>query len=956
MRQLKGRLWPLVLALLMTTTEPAMGFKQGDPPLLGDRNHQSITRDALLRVAPAFRSTSFSEAAIAQVEDANQNTDRGLLDHGRLDPDEHFWDARYHFDAEQFYASAELIVSSRNAIVAHIRAGRFHQARRLLGVALHTLQDFYAHSNWVEKWLADSSYPHPAWTSDRPFGLLPHQQPEPPGSPRVHTCDEAGVLAAAPLTTGYYDLRMLAWDRGAWTNQWVKDNPSWPEFRCVHGGDGHSHGLNKDDAGRHDGRKVKDGLWSLFELAWSHAAHASQAYVQDIVDQLPAGTPDRANLICGFLGQESRLCEVPTEDGKVAAVAIIEPRLFAGLFFTVSVQGTGLSPHMRVELSNGGVCRVPDSGTPERFEVQCTAVVAGVHTLRVKGGTGTVLASQEVVVQADNARISSLLVYVGETVRLWAQDLYVTVKAAVWSVPEVADAVVANVVDGVAQALSVVFNNAGDKLLQVEYQDATGQKLGGSAATLQVRVKPVITAVSAAPPWASPGTLMRFAVTGMDLHPGLSFVLQDCADVQEDPAGDRWQTVFTCTIAQGAAPGTKQGVVATTANPLASPDAVLRTFSVEVTASNPGVARGLVDTGVSAAQCYRPGSHVLTACGSSDAQALGDQQDGMVGRDAVAGADAADGRLGFSYATLPGQALADCVRDNVTGLVWENKAASGVRAAGYRVTNVGDGRTGDASSYVAQINAMGLCGRSDWRLPTADELLSLADFSSPPDGVAAVGDWVLLTAAEQTWSSTPVRVGQSMFVDFRTGDVGAKRREEPAAVRLVSGASAAPPVLTPIGDGAEVHDASTGLVWRRCVEGQVWTSAGCAATTDPQVYNHEQALLRAKAQATTDKRWRLPNAKELTSIVRRDRAEPAAFIDEVAFPGTRTTYHWTSTPVVSQPEQAWTVYFGYGSTGSNQWRGLQHAVRLVRDGTARDAEAARGAACAFAVGTCRSRH
>jgi hypothetical protein len=32
------------------------------------------------------------------------------------------------------------------------------------------------------------------------------------------------------------------------------------------------------------------------------------------------------------------------------------------------------------------------------------------------------------------------------------------------------------------------------------------------------------------------------------------------------------------------------------------------------------------------------------------------------------------------------------------------------------------------------VNAAGLCGRSDWRRPTLDELFSLADFHETPDG------------------------------------------------------------------------------------------------------------------------------------------------------------------------------------------------------------------------------
>ena len=122
-------------------------------------------------------------------------------------------------------------------------------------------------------------------------------------------------------------------------------------------------------------------------------------------------------------------------------------------------------------------------------------------------------------------------------------------------------------------------------------------------------------------------------------------------------------------------------------------------------------------------------------------------------------------------------------------------------------------------------------------------------------------------------------------------------------------------------DGSEVTDSKTGLIWRRCSEGQTWNGSTCAGTA--LAYTHEQALVHAQTQDG----WRLPNVKELTSIVDRSRSIPA--IDPTAFPATSTRWYWTSSPDADRVD-VWMVgfYVGYVSDYS---RGPEtFYVRLVR--------------------------
>jgi hypothetical protein len=109
----------------------------------------------------------------------------------------------------------------------------------------------------------------------------------------------------------------------------------------------------------------------------------------------------------------------------------------------------------------------------------------------------------------------------------------------------------------------------------------------------------------------------------------------------------------------------------------------------------------------------------------------------------------------FELVSVAGRNSADCIRDRVTGLIWEVKSDDpGLRdwrntyswfspeeAHGeldYRGLKNGGNCVAsdcDTSDYVRAVNATALCAFSDWRVPTKDELFSLSDLSkakSPP--------------------------------------------------------------------------------------------------------------------------------------------------------------------------------------------------------------------------------
>jgi Protein of unknown function (DUF1566) len=345
-------------------------------------------------------------------------------------------------------------------------------------------------------------------------------------------------------------------------------------------------------------------------------------------------------------------------------------------------------------------------------------------------------------------------------------------------------------------------------------------------------------------------------------------------------------------------------------------------------------ARGVLnDTG--ATLCRTPE-------GVDTADCAGTGQDGEFGRDATR-PQPRDGRAGFSYrkvaadgSPLPANASEwACVQDRLTGLTWEVKTDDGrLRDQNSTYTNFGDGRAFDASAFAAAVNALGLCGAGDWRLPTHLELHGLVDYAHAPPLRSIVADWFPYTRAGAYWTSTavaddtadPADNTDAWAVNFARGDLyGGGPRGGRLAVRLVRGPALPAPRL--IGHHGVVLDKTTRLVWQRCSEGQAWSGGTCQGSAG--AYTLDQGIARAQARAVaTGFAWRLPNAKELASLIDTTRDRPA--IDPQAFPATPQARYWTATPLAGRPLDFWVVNFGFGAVDSRE-RASEQAVRLVRD-------------------------
>ena len=393
-------------------------------------------------------------------------------------------------------------------------------------------------------------------------------------------------------------------------------------------------------------------------------------------------------------------------------------------------------------------------------------------------------------------------------------------------------------------------------------------------------------------------------------------------------------------------------------------------------------------------------------------------EDCELGRDANSTLnDPNDGNAGFSFTkldldgtVLPADASAwSCVLDNVTGLIWEVKTTDGTwrdRNTGFTwynpdhgqefdkdgnpITFYGTEGSQDTQDFIDYVkgdssvnNGSGLCGSTDWRLPTVHEIKGLADYdavaanglggySSPsidtdyfPHALASQYNWYWTshlnvdpdvnpggdgTVAGSSTSNYYAWAYNSAESRTRsgTGSTGSTVRSN--YVRLVSSSAAVASHFsdysddryTDNGDGT-ISDARTGLMWMQCSYGQTYdggdtNSDGIICEGSPTFGSWQQAFAwAADSNANVDygyNDWRLPNIKELGSIVDFGSAIPA--INQSIFPNTSTGSYWTSTPskaldVDSNDDtQSASIWFHTGDHGLDK-RTANLYLRLVRD-------------------------
>ncbi|MDX8389074.1 MAG: DUF1566 domain-containing protein [Mariprofundaceae bacterium] len=137
--------------------------------------------------------------------------------------------------------------------------------------------------------------------------------------------------------------------------------------------------------------------------------------------------------------------------------------------------------------------------------------------------------------------------------------------------------------------------------------------------------------------------------------------------------------------------------------------------------------------------------------------------------------------------------------------------------------------------------------------------------------------------------------------------------------------------FTDNGDGTVTHN-KTGLMWKRCSEGQTWDGVNSTCTGTAATYTWQGALGQADTLNTTGgfatfTDWRVPNIKELASIVEEQCNVPA--INAVIFPATPSLRYWSSSSYSADALSAWYVNFGLGHDHA-YLKSINIYVRVVR--------------------------
>ncbi|MEO5333480.1 MAG: DUF1566 domain-containing protein [Magnetococcus sp. YQC-5] len=311
------------------------------------------------------------------------------------------------------------------------------------------------------------------------------------------------------------------------------------------------------------------------------------------------------------------------------------------------------------------------------------------------------------------------------------------------------------------------------------------------------------------------------------------------------------------------------------------------------------------------------------------------------------------------------------VTDNLTGLVWLKKANCGQ----FYTLDLPASSTKTWSAAVTASNSLasGKCGLTDgsaagaWRLPNVRELATLVDFgrSAPSLPTGHPFDGIPSGAGPHYyWTSTSAAadaVNKAWAVDLASGLITAAANGNAYHLLAVKGgqfnwvASPTPKsgqtVLQQGGDDGDlekgvawptprfeasngtVTDKLTGLIWMKnagCWTAMDWTaSLGMVSNFNNLTLPWQTTCGVASAQ--TD--WRMPNIRELSSLIHYGLAGPA--IQSGVFDNVKsgTDYYWSSTSVTNPGGNAWFLSPDDGTISWNaQSSSSGYYLLLVRGG------------------------
>ena len=260
------------------------------------------------------------------------------------------------------------------------------------------------------------------------------------------------------------------------------------------------------------------------------------------------------------------------------------------------------------------------------------------------------------------------------------------------------------------------------------------------------------------------------------------------------------------------------------------------------------------------------------------------------------------------------------VADNNTGLIWEVKSP---KKGDVNFCDDQYSWTDAQEVYIKKLNKQKYGGFSDWRLPNKDELRSIVDYSKTGP---AIDTWYFPnTKSDLYWTSVPYKMQKPFIwgIFFGLGSGICYTPSSERYVRAVRGGSNKLFGLpdnsrfTDNGDGT-ITDSVTGLMWQKAENERMDWYAALKACKEMRLAGHSD--------------WRLPNLKELNSILNLDYTGGWWYFKDF-FPAEGLKppllHYFSSTPY--EGIYVWVTNFCFGYDGYYASKSAKLLFRAVRN-------------------------
>ncbi len=211
----------------------------------------------------------------------------------------------------------------------------------------------------------------------------------------------------------------------------------------------------------------------------------------------------------------------------------------------------------------------------------------------------------------------------------------------------------------------------------------------------------------------------------------------------------------------------------------------------------------------------------------------------------------------------------------------------------------------DAKAYCTDLNTSAY---TSWRLPNRNELLTLVDYTQSSPAMHNSFGYVVSNGKYWTVTLEHGNTDAAWYVDFENGTTStATNANNEYNVRCVVDSSDTNGTnfylkteFDEVADNKVEDRNSTYLVWQNDLDVGTDLMTFEAAVNACEILNLEGIT-----------NWRLPNIKELTTIIDDNVHAPA--IKTASFENTTNNYYWSSTTTASDTTKAWSINFNYGT-------------------------------------------